>query len=76
MRSPTPLSTRSRLKIIQRMREMGNLKSNAIYNSNEVRNPPPPKLDDSTRDHELEQYIRCMLFLRLAFPKRVSLISF
>lgn len=43
----------------QRMREMGNTKSNAIYNPNEVRNPPPPRLDDPARDNDLEQYIRC-----------------
>jgi len=41
------------------MKEMGNIKSNAIYNPNEVRNPPPPRLDDPARDNDLEQYIRC-----------------
>ncbi|KXN88436.1 UBA domain-containing protein 3 [Leucoagaricus sp. SymC.cos] len=43
---------------VDRMKEMGNSKSNAIYNSNEVRNPPPPRLDDPARDNDLEQYIR------------------
>ncbi|KAF5350682.1 hypothetical protein D9756_008690 [Leucocoprinus leucothites] len=43
---------------VDRMKEMGNIKSNAIYNPNEVRNPPPPRLDDPGRDNDLEQYIR------------------
>jgi stromal membrane-associated protein len=38
---------------------MGNSKSNSIYNPNEIRNPPPPNLEDTERDSELEQYIRC-----------------
>lgn len=37
---------------------MGNRKSNAIYNPNELRNPPPPNLEDGERDSEMEQYIR------------------
>lgn len=43
------------------MKSMGNIKSNAIYNSNELRNPPPPNLDETERDSEIEQYIRCEL---------------
>lgn len=61
--------------IIQKMREIGNVKSNAIYNPNEVRNPPPTVLDDPTRDNDLEQYIRCILHCIL-FSKVVSLITF
>lgn len=41
------------------MKSMGNIKSNAIYNPNELRHPPPPNLMDAERDSELEQYIRC-----------------
>ncbi|KAJ2915728.1 hypothetical protein MD484_g4665, partial [Candolleomyces efflorescens] len=37
---------------------MGNTKSNGIYNPNELRNPPPPNLEDGERDSEMEQYIR------------------
>lgn len=40
------------------MRSMGNVKSNAIYNPNEIRNPPPPNLEETERDSEIEQYIR------------------
>ncbi|KAJ2927652.1 hypothetical protein H1R20_g9443, partial [Candolleomyces eurysporus] len=40
------------------MRNMGNVKSNGIYNPNELRNPPPPNLEDGERDSEMEQYIR------------------
>jgi hypothetical protein len=41
------------------MRTMGNVKSNAIYNLNEIRYPPPANLVDSERDSEMESYIRC-----------------
>lgn len=30
-----------------------------IYNPNELRHPPPPNFEDSARDSETEQYIRC-----------------
>ncbi|KAG6840559.1 hypothetical protein C0991_005835 [Blastosporella zonata] len=43
---------------VESMKSIGNIKSNAIYNPNEVRNPPPPNLMDAERDSELEQYIR------------------
>jgi hypothetical protein len=42
----------------QVMKNMGNAKSNAIYNPNEARHPPPPNLEDGERDSEMEQYIR------------------
>lgn len=40
------------------MKSIGNIKSNAIYNPNEILNPPPPNLEESERDSEIEQYIR------------------
>ena len=40
------------------MKEMGNLKSNAIYNPDEVRNPPPTNMVEQERDSDLEKYIR------------------
>ncbi|KAF7329742.1 ARF GAP-like zinc finger-containing protein [Mycena kentingensis (nom. inval.)] len=43
---------------VDRMREMGNANSNAIYNSNEARHPPPVNLLDGERDSEMEQYVR------------------
>ncbi|GLB39760.1 putative GTP-ase activating proteins for the small GTPase, ARF [Lyophyllum shimeji] len=43
---------------VEHMKSMGNVKSNAIYNPNEIRHPPPPNLVDSERDSELETYIR------------------
>ncbi|ESK88651.1 arf gap-like zinc finger-containing protein [Moniliophthora roreri MCA 2997] len=43
---------------VDRMKEMGNLNSNAIYCPNEIRHPPPPVLMEDERDSELEQYIR------------------
>jgi len=43
---------------LQTMKSMGNVKSNAIYNPNELRHPPPPNLEDTERDSEIEQYVR------------------
>lgn len=40
------------------MRQMGNVKSNAHYNPNETRHPPPTNMIESERDSELEKYIR------------------
>lgn len=37
---------------------MGNVKSNAHYNPNETRHPPPTNMIESERDSELEKYIR------------------
>ncbi|KAF9523799.1 hypothetical protein CPB83DRAFT_862298 [Crepidotus variabilis] len=43
---------------VENMENIGNIKSNAIYNPNELKYPPPPNLEDSERDSEIEQYIR------------------
>lgn len=43
---------------VESMKSMGNIKSNAIYNPNEIRHPPPVNMVDSERDSEMEQYIR------------------
>ncbi|KAF8352028.1 hypothetical protein F5887DRAFT_1277745 [Amanita rubescens] len=43
---------------VETMKSMGNLKSNAIYNPNETRYPPPPALADPENDTDLESYIR------------------
>ena len=40
------------------MKENGNIKSNALYNPDEIRHPPPTIMTDSERDSELEIYIR------------------
>jgi len=40
------------------MREMGNIKSNAIFNPDEIRNPPPTNMIEQERDSDLEKYIR------------------
>jgi len=48
------------------MRSIGNVKSNSIYNPNELRNPPPANLEDSERDSEIEQYIRGELVVFIA----------
>ena len=44
------------------MKQNGNLKSNAHYNPNEVRNPPPTNMIEQERDSELEKYIRGTFF--------------
>jgi stromal membrane-associated protein len=43
---------------IQTLRSIGNNASNAIYNPNEQKNPPPTSTDSSERDSEMEKYIR------------------
>jgi len=54
------------IKGTQKMRSIGNVKSNSIYNPNELRNPPPANLEDSERDSEIEQYIRGELVVFIA----------
>jgi len=46
------------------MKEMGNVKSNAIYNPDEVRNPPPTNMIEQERDSDLEKYIRGKITLQ------------
>lgn len=41
------------------MKEKGNIKSNALYNPDEARHPPPTDMMDLGRDSELEKFIRC-----------------
>ncbi|OCH84352.1 ArfGap-domain-containing protein [Obba rivulosa] len=43
---------------VEHMRQNGNIKSNAYYNPDERRHPPPTNMIDSERDSELEKYIR------------------
>lgn len=43
------------------MKSNGNVKSNAHFNPDETRHPPPTNMIDSERDSELEKYIRCEL---------------
>ncbi|EED79798.1 predicted protein [Postia placenta Mad-698-R] len=43
---------------VEVMRNTGNVKSNAHYNPDETRHPPPTNMIDSERDSDLEKYIR------------------
>ncbi|EPQ31028.1 uncharacterized protein PFL1_01217 [Pseudozyma flocculosa PF-1] len=43
---------------VDKMKDMGNLKSNRIFNPDEVRNRPPTNIEESERDSELEKFIR------------------
>ncbi|KAI0267403.1 putative GTPase activating protein for Arf-domain-containing protein [Gloeopeniophorella convolvens] len=43
---------------VEMMRQTGNIKSNQLYNPDEVRNPPPTNMVDAERDSELEKFIR------------------
>lgn len=43
---------------VDRMKEVGNVKSNKKYNPDEMRNRPPTNMEESERDSELEKYIR------------------
>lgn len=60
---------------VDSMRAMGNSKSNSIYNPNEIRNPPPPNLEDTERDSELEQYIRSKYEYRRFIDKSALVAS-
>lgn len=41
------------------MKSIGNVASNAKYNPDEARHPPPANREESERDSELEKFIRC-----------------
>ncbi|TBU41400.1 hypothetical protein BD309DRAFT_898185 [Dichomitus squalens] len=43
---------------VEFMRSMGNSKSNAHYNPDETKHPPPTNMIESERDSDLEKYIR------------------
>ncbi|KAI6132948.1 ArfGap-domain-containing protein [Pisolithus croceorrhizus] len=43
---------------VEFMKQNGNLKSNQLYNPDEVRHPPPANLMGTERDSELEKFIR------------------
>ncbi|KAG8897232.1 hypothetical protein FRB99_008351 [Tulasnella sp. 403] len=43
---------------VESMKNMGNIKANALYNPDPLRNPPPTNMEDGERDSELEKYIR------------------
>ncbi len=43
---------------VDRMKEVGNVKSNKFFNPDEMRNRPPTNMEESERDSELEKYIR------------------
>ncbi|KAJ3746536.1 ArfGap-domain-containing protein [Lentinula detonsa] len=60
---------------VERMKEMGNLNSNAIYNPNELRHPPPLMLTEDERDSELEKYIRAKYEYKKFFDKHALVAS-
>ncbi|CAE6479578.1 unnamed protein product [Rhizoctonia solani] len=43
---------------VESMKNMGNIASNAKWNPNESRHPPPTNMEESERDSEMEKYIR------------------
>ncbi|GBE83616.1 ArfGap-domain-containing protein [Sparassis crispa] len=43
---------------VEFMKQHGNVRSNAHYNPDETRHPPPTNMIDSERDSDLEKYIR------------------
>ncbi|KAJ3851869.1 hypothetical protein EV368DRAFT_74373 [Lentinula lateritia] len=60
---------------VERMKEMGNLNSNAIYNPNELRHPPPLMLLEDERDSELEKYIRAKYEYKKFFDRHALVAS-
>ncbi|KAB5588485.1 GTPase activating protein for Arf protein [Ceratobasidium theobromae] len=43
---------------VESVKNTGNIASNAKWNPNEARHPPPTNLEESERDSEMEKYIR------------------
>lgn len=43
---------------VERMRELGNIKSNEYFNPDEMRNRPPANVENGERDSELERFVR------------------
>ena len=41
------------------MKSVGNTKSNAHFNPDETKFPPPTNMIDQERDSDLEKFIRC-----------------
>ena len=60
---------------MKHMKQMGNVKSNSIYNPDETRYPPPTNMIDSERDSELEKYIRGAFSLVTASAMALNLMS-
>jgi len=40
------------------MKQNGNIKSNAFYNPDDARHPPPTNMMEAERDSEIEKFIR------------------
>ncbi|KZT01345.1 ArfGap-domain-containing protein [Laetiporus sulphureus 93-53] len=57
---------------VEVMRSTGNIKSNAYFNSDERRNPPPTNMVDAERDSELEKYIRAKYEYKLFISRSVQ----
>ncbi|KAG0699064.1 hypothetical protein DFH29DRAFT_809575 [Suillus ampliporus] len=43
---------------VEVMKQNGNIKSNALYNPDEARHPPPTNMMEAERDSEIEKFIR------------------
>lgn len=43
---------------VEAMKQNGNIKSNAFYNPDEARHPPPTNMMEAERDSEIEKFIR------------------
>ncbi|KAG2159444.1 uncharacterized protein EDB93DRAFT_1115785 [Suillus bovinus] len=43
---------------VEVMKQTGNIKSNALYNPDEARHPPPTNMMEAERDSEIEKFIR------------------
>lgn len=62
--------------LLQVMKSIGNVASNAKYNPDEARHPLPANLEESERDSELEKFIRGMFSSEpLSWGLCVSLLS-
>ncbi|KAI0768285.1 putative GTPase activating protein for Arf-domain-containing protein [Trametes elegans] len=54
---------------VETMKSIGNLKSNARYNPDEIRHPPPTNMIEAERDSDLEKYIRSKYEYKSFMPR-------
>ncbi|KAI0693678.1 hypothetical protein C8T65DRAFT_720818 [Cerioporus squamosus] len=60
---------------VEFMKSMGNLKSNAHYNPDEIRHPPPTNMIDAERDSDLEKYIRSKYQYKSYVPRSAQVAA-
>ncbi|CAE6461160.1 unnamed protein product [Rhizoctonia solani] len=60
---------------VESVKNMGNIASNAKWNPNESRHPPPTNLEESERDSEMEKYIRAKYETKKFLDRKPAVFS-